>query len=45
MIRSGRFDEVIKTIRECGYDFIVMMHGDHFGHTAMVKKHGDTIPW
>ena len=38
-------DEVIKTIRECGYDFIVMMHGDHFGHTAMVKKHGDTIPW
>ena len=38
-------DEVIKTIQDSGYDYVIMMKSDDFGHQAMVKKHGETIPW
>lgn len=38
-------DEVIKAIRDDGYDYVIMMKSDDFGHQAMVKKHGETITW
>ena len=38
-------DDVIKTCRECGFPFIIMMHGNHAGHTCMVEKYGEMIRW
>ena len=38
-------DDVIKTIKECQYDYVIMMHKDHFGHTSMMQKYGEKIAW
>jgi len=38
-------DDVIHTCRDCGFPFIIMMHGNHTGHTSMTEKYGETIRW
>ena len=38
-------EEVIGTINECKYDYVIMMHKEYFGHTSMVQKHGAKIAW
>lgn len=37
--------EVIKTLKEDGRDYILMLKSDTYGHTAMMSQYADTIRW
>ena len=38
-------DEVMQTLEKCSYEYIIMMHSNHFGHTEMIKDFGSVIRW
>ena len=38
-------DGVLETLSACQLEYIVMMHGNHFGHTEMLHSHGGSIRW
>mgnify|MGYP002621506078 CR=1 FL=1 len=38
-------DEVIQTLEECEYEYVIMMHNNHRGHTEMIQEYGEKIKW
>ena len=38
-------DGVIQTLEECSFEYVIMMHDNHQGHTEMVKEYGERIKW
>ena len=37
--------DVLQTLEECGYPYIVMLKSDTYGHTKMLEKHASNIKW
>ncbi len=38
-------DDVIDTLEDCSLEYVIMMHGNHLGHTTTLKKFGEHIKW
>ena len=36
---------VIETVRACGYEYIIMLPGDTYGHVQMMQKHAEDVRW
>ena len=36
---------VINMVEACGYDYIIMLPGDTYGHKLMMKEHADDVRW
>ena len=37
--------DVLQTLEECGYPYVVMLKSDTYGHTKMMEKHAASIKW